>query len=651
MPRRLIRFALCFALLVGALGAARWVRHRWRHPFRAPLEAPLLFADDFEGAARNPITRGRLDPLKWQVQGPDQILQRTQWGRSPDLRRDADGTSFARLSLATHNPNPDKAGRFHLSTQITSLDRWNLDSGLEYEARIRADHLPPGLILGFFAYGDAGAWRHTYQKTEADFELLTVQGGDKIWTHIWDNWNPLRAGENDGSMHGSEGANWNDGSWNLFKIRWYPDHTEWICNDILIRDERAVRPGSPMGVWFNLWAPNPDWLDAYDPAVKAAPRAATSQSYFYDVDYVRVRRIPASQNTGAAPSSPGSGEGLQASYFPTPDLSGRAVVRLDPRVDFGWGRYAPDSRLPADGFSARWEGFVVARAAETTTFSVKSRNGVRLWVGGKLLIDGWNTLAPRSRSGSIALPAEKQVPIRLEIFNRVGDASASLWWSSASVPPEIVPQSQLHLAQRPAQPRLWPDSRILARPQNIEIRSATPGATIRYTLDGRAPTRSSRILLRGARLRISYTTLVRAGAFLENQVPSESARAFYVLDDTTPPLVTIQAPDFAAAGIPAITGQVSDSGSGVARLDLVIKRLSDGARWKQGAWVRQEWGIGAVIRDEKWSVSAGLPAPKDLQPGRYELKAVAYDLAGNIRGAAQSISISALQAVRPKTRL
>lgn len=650
------RFLLVGAFLVAAVGVRHWWREWRRHPFVAPLATPPIFADEFEGVALNPITRSRLDPLRWQVQGPEQILQRTQWGRLPLLQKDADGTSYARLSLDTFDPRPEKAGRFHLSTQITSLDRWKVGNGLEFETRLRADHLPPGLILGFFAYGDAGVWKNTYQKTEADFELLTHQGGKQVWTHVWDNWNPLRLGANDGSMWGTAGTNWNNGSWNIFKIRWYPNRTEWILNNRLIRSGQAVRPGSPMGVWFNLWAPNPDWLDAYDAAIQPAPTAKERVTYAYDIDYVRVRRIPpAPLSPGDSPSAIGEGEGLQGSYFPTPNLTGRAVVRLDPRVDFNWGRYAPAASVGADDFSVRWEGQIEARFSQVYTFSVSSDDGARLWVNGRLLIDNWQVQALSARAAQITLRAGERVPIRLEIFNRSGNASAQLRWRSPSTPFEIVPQSQLYVPARPAAPRFTPQSRALQQAQDVKIETPTRGAVIHYTLDGAPPTRSSRTLPNGGALRVKYTALVRAGAFLEREVPSETTRAFYVLDDKTPPHVAFAAlaSEPKTGAIAPLAGTASDDGSGVTRLDLVIIRLADGLRWKEGQWVAQEWGIGAKIENNHWSVSAGLPPQSALRPGKYELKAVAYDLAGNIKSVSQRLSIAesaVSSAIGPKTR-
>jgi hypothetical protein len=271
------------------------------------------------------------------------------------------------------------------------------------------------------------------------------------------------------------------------------------------------------------------------------------------------------------------------------------------------------------------------------------------------LIDKWRVQALTTHRGQIAMRAGVRVPIRVEMFNQKGHAGVQLGWQSASTPPEIVPQSQLYVPARPVAPQFSHPGGPLSRPEQVEIRTATPGATIHYTLNGNLPTRSSRKLPNGGKLRVSYTSLVRAGAFVDGQVPGETSRAFYILPDQTPPQVafTSPPPNLQSGAIPPVEGLVSDGGSGVTRLDLIIIRASDGLRWKEGRWVSEEWGIGAKIRDSKWSVRAGLPPQSALRPGKYELKAVAYDLAGNIKGASQTLVVtqSAIQAaLRPKNR-
>jgi hypothetical protein len=116
--------------------------------------------------------------------------------------------------------------------------------------------------------------------------------------------------------------------------------------------------------------------------------------------------------------------------------------------------------------------------------------------------------------------------------------------------------------------------------------------------------------------------------------------------DRTPPALAITSPaaNIFAKLIPTVSGTVSDEGTGgsatgVSRVDLVIRRLSDNRRWNGSAWVDIETGLRATISGANWSVSSGLPSGANLLEGAYELKAVAYDVARNVSGRVQRITI------------
>jgi YD repeat-containing protein len=74
---------------------------------------------------------------------------------------------------------------------------------------------------------------------------------------------------------------------------------------------------------------------------------------------------------------------------------------------------------------------------------------VRLWVDDQLLIDGSAPHDLAEDSGMITLIAGHRYAIRVEYYELSGDAQLQLFWSSASQPREIVPQSQLYPPEPP----------------------------------------------------------------------------------------------------------------------------------------------------------------------------------------------------------
>jgi glucose/arabinose dehydrogenase len=141
----------------------------------------------------------------------------------------------------------------------------------------------------------------------------------------------------------------------------------------------------------------------------------------------------------------GSGTGLQGSYFNNETLTGSpAVVRVDPTVNFSFGSGSPASGVQSDHFSARWLGFVQAQFTETYTFHTITDDGVRLWVNGQLLVDDWNMQNATEKTGTISLVAGQKYSIRMEYFDRTGEADANLMWSSTSTPVQPIPKTQLY---------------------------------------------------------------------------------------------------------------------------------------------------------------------------------------------------------------
>jgi regulation of enolase protein 1 (concanavalin A-like superfamily) len=140
----------------------------------------------------------------------------------------------------------------------------------------------------------------------------------------------------------------------------------------------------------------------------------------------------------------GNGDGLKANYFADQELAiGPALSRIDPQVNFNWGNGAPDASLPVDRFSVRWAGQLQAQYSETYTISLKTSDGVRLWLGGQLLIDQWLAATATEYSAQVVLVAGQKYDLAIEYSEGTGAASAQLFWSSPMTIKTVIPQSQL----------------------------------------------------------------------------------------------------------------------------------------------------------------------------------------------------------------
>ena len=69
-------------------------------------------------------------------------------------------------------------------------------------------------------------------------------------------------------------------------------------------------------------------------------------------------------------------------------------------------------------------------------------DGARLWIDGNLVLDRWTTSG--AGSVTVSLTAGRATPIRLEMQDHSGGATARLAWSGPGASAGTVPTSRLH---------------------------------------------------------------------------------------------------------------------------------------------------------------------------------------------------------------
>ena len=121
--------------------------------------------------------------------------------------------------------------------------------------------------------------------------------------------------------------------------------------------------------------------------------------------------------------------GLSATYYSDIQFGNVERTGKEGPIDFEW-----KDKLK---FSARWEGFVKTGPAGTYRFSTVSDDGARLWVNRKQIVNDWQDQPPTRQEGSINLPANKLIPIRLDYYQNLGGAQIQLTYSPPTVAKEI----------------------------------------------------------------------------------------------------------------------------------------------------------------------------------------------------------------------
>jgi hypothetical protein len=141
------------------------------------------------------------------------------------------------------------------------------------------------------------------------------------------------------------------------------------------------------------------------------------------------------------------GAGFAGAYFNNMTLSGPAIGRLDPTVNFTWGAGSPMPGISPDKFSARWTGQLTPTKTGTYTFYTQGDNGARLYLDDKPVTDTWNVVNA-SASGTANLTAGTSYNVRLEFVESTGAATMKLQWSGPGIAKAVLPATVMSSASR-----------------------------------------------------------------------------------------------------------------------------------------------------------------------------------------------------------
>src|SRR5690606_26665522 len=113
----------------------------------------------------------------------------------------------------------------------------------------------------------------------------------------------------------------------------------------------------------------------------------------------------------------------QAAYWDNINLSGTPILeREESTLEHNWDTAAPDARVPADHFSARWLRHIDL-TAEVYRFTATSDDGIRVFVDDQIIIDQWTIHAEQTFTADIQL-VEGHHLLRVEYFEYEGVALA-----------------------------------------------------------------------------------------------------------------------------------------------------------------------------------------------------------------------------------
>ena len=128
---------------------------------------------------------------------------------------------------------------------------------------------------------------------------------------------------------------------------------------------------------------------------------------------------------------PFSQAGLAWVFFHDAAMNRPDGTGVDGQVDLDTGSEIND-------YARVWLGQIKAPITGPVTFTAEADNGLRLWIGGATVIDGWSE--DGAREGAFTFPTEGALlPLWLHFYQLGGTAYVRLYWSWENHPRELIP--------------------------------------------------------------------------------------------------------------------------------------------------------------------------------------------------------------------
>lgn len=155
-------------------------------------------------------------------------------------------------------------------------------------------------------------------------------------------------------------------------------------------------------------------------------------------------------------------QGLKGEYYTGTNFEQKVFTRIDPQLNYNWRGRSPAPGLSESYYSIRWTGKLLAPTSGVFRFYAKVDDGIRIWVGNKLVVNSWQLNDSKDFSGSVTLEAGHFYDLRIDYFNDMLEGEIYLYWQrpdakKTSLNPFNTPDELItsqYLFQKPSPTRI-----------------------------------------------------------------------------------------------------------------------------------------------------------------------------------------------------
>ena len=177
----------------------------------------------------------------------------------------------------------------------------------------------------------------------------------------------------------------------------------------------------------------PFLFEFFDNYGEASARVVWKGPGFQEMPIAPTQLYP---KTDKAPKGLKVGSGLLGCYYQNRFFYGDGVLSVDPLIDFS--PVTPPAEFSDKNYSVRWTGQLEAPYTEEYTFTITTDEGVRLWIGGQLVINELSNRTPRTFTGTVPLQRGERYNVRLESVHRAGQGNLKVVWLSKNKPESVL---------------------------------------------------------------------------------------------------------------------------------------------------------------------------------------------------------------------